>query len=732
LEGVSGHLYPFLVDKVKELTGPKLRIDVPPYYISESGGSKFSAGKPIILRGDKTAVLQARQALQETLARLDEDIGSLQQKISAAQHRFIVGTDGRALQSFMEQTGCSVVIPPPYRNVDLIFVTGPADKVGAGVALAKERAASMTLHNRDLARAYPQAPRGAIPHAWDVLRYLQETNELGRLQSQYSVDIETPSVELETGLPVKIFGPSREDADNAVKELVALVNAAKPANFKHFPVDPIHQRQFTSDHLRKVKQENNVQVIFTEDDGLALLVADSATDDIPKALDDAWAYLQEVIGTFPQVHIKTLDIPEESHSDLIGPNRTTLNALSSGTVHVTVGTTTKPLPGRKPQAAKPNQLTVRGREAEDVDATVKNILQAYQQLKDGVDINEIIRVELEYPQNLAGMLIGSKGANLNKFKDQYGVDIQMKEGKAQLKGPKHNVEIVRRKLNKQIKQLEDTASLVLRVPAVHHKTIIGTKGKFVKRLEEKYNVRIKFPKSSNVDHATTDNGESSRPDEVTIKGPKKGAAEAKREIEEVLQYELENGYTATVPILARNCRQFIQAHLKELRALREEGATINIPNEGENGNNEPDAKVGIKVRGTKKDVDQIVKQLNKWIKELESQKTVNLDIDKKFHRSIIGSGGLLLFIFLMFILNTYTNQDLCFARLSSTLVALTIKALRPELSASLVPTLKTTMSRSRVGPISLIRLLNPSTRLSRSSRIRSPLQSMSLRPTTAS
>ncbi|RPA71329.1 hypothetical protein BJ508DRAFT_419956 [Ascobolus immersus RN42] len=636
LENVSGHFYPFLAAKVKELREThginKLHINVPSYYISESGGPGFSAGKPITIRGDKTVVLQAKQALQDTIAQLEDEITSLQTRIIAPQHRFIVGVDGSKLQSFQEQTGCSVVIPPPNRNVDLIFITGPADKVGAGSSLAKERASSMTLHTRDISKAYPQAPRGAIPHAWDVLRYLQESNELGRLQSQYSVEIETPSVELPTGLPIRIFGPSKDDADKAVSELVALVNAAKPANFRHYPVDPVHQRQFTADHLRKIKSEKNVQVIFTEEDGLALLVADNTTEDIPTALDEAWALLEEVISTFPQVYEKTLDIPAERHSDLIGPRRTTLNALSSGDVHVTVGATVKPLPGREPQAAQPDKLTIRGREAEDVEATVKNILQVYQQLQDGVDINETVRVELEFPPALAGSLIGVKGANINKLKDQYGVDIQMKEGKAQLKGPKHNVEVVRRKINKQVKQLEDTANLALRVPAVHHKTIIGTGGKFVKRLEEKYNVRIRFPKSGD--------GATGNPDEVTIKGPKKGAAEAKKEIEEVLQYELDNGHTAKVPILARNCKQFIYTYQRELRALREDsGAVINVPNQGENGNDDPEAKLDIKVRGTKKDVERIVKELNKWIKEIESRKTVTLDIEKKFHRSLIGQGG---------------------------------------------------------------------------------------------
>lgn len=78
----------------------------------------------------------------------------------------------------------------------------------------------------------------------------------------------------------------------------------------------------------------------------------------------------------------------------------------------------------------------------------------------------------------------------------------------------------------------DETSEVLKIPAQYHPSLIGQSGKYVIRLEEKYSVKITFPRE------TAENGEgktreSLKPDEVLIKGGRKGVASAKSEILEV-------------------------------------------------------------------------------------------------------------------------------------------------------------------------------------------------------
>jgi predicted PilT family ATPase len=78
----------------------------------------------------------------------------------------------------------------------------------------------------------------------------------------------------------------------------------------------------------------------------------------------------------------------------------------------------------------------------------------------------------------------------------------------------------------------DETTEVIKIPNKFHSGLIGTAGKYVNRLEEKYMVKINF------------GGEDSRagrgreaanlgPDEVMIKGGKKGVAGARNELVEV-------------------------------------------------------------------------------------------------------------------------------------------------------------------------------------------------------
>ena len=78
----------------------------------------------------------------------------------------------------------------------------------------------------------------------------------------------------------------------------------------------------------------------------------------------------------------------------------------------------------------------------------------------------------------------------------------------------------------------DETSEILRIPQQYHPSLIGQHGKYVIRLEENYGVKITFPRDS------AENGEGKtrehlKPDEVLIKGGKKGVAGAKSELVEV-------------------------------------------------------------------------------------------------------------------------------------------------------------------------------------------------------
>lgn len=78
----------------------------------------------------------------------------------------------------------------------------------------------------------------------------------------------------------------------------------------------------------------------------------------------------------------------------------------------------------------------------------------------------------------------------------------------------------------------DETSEVLKIPHKYHAGLIGPSGKYVIRLEEKYDVKITFPRES-PDNGDGRTREPLKPDEVLVKGGKKGVANAKSELADV-------------------------------------------------------------------------------------------------------------------------------------------------------------------------------------------------------
>ena len=77
----------------------------------------------------------------------------------------------------------------------------------------------------------------------------------------------------------------------------------------------------------------------------------------------------------------------------------------------------------------------------------------------------------------------------------------------------------------------DETSEVLKIPRQYHPSLIGQNGKYVTRLEDKYGVKITFPREASEWGGKT--REQLTQDEVLVKGGKKGVAGARAELLDV-------------------------------------------------------------------------------------------------------------------------------------------------------------------------------------------------------
>ena len=258
----------------------------------------------------------------------------------------------------------------------------------------------------------------------------------------------------------------------------------------------------------------------------------------------------------------------------------------------------------------------------------------------------------EFPQKFANYLIGRRGENINKYRDEFDVEIQINDGKVEIKGPVAKADLAKAKIIALGKKLEDEATHVLKIKPQYHKDMIGAKGAQVNRLQDRYNVRVQFPRAaanSSDDRSVADgasevggsrsNRSNQAPDEVIIRGPRRGADEARDELLNLLQWTIDNSHTSMVSVAQSQLPSLIGQGGREMESARlATGAQIDVP--GNRDSPDSTGRVPIQIKGTKKQVEEATKLLEQKSKAFDDSVSRALDVDKKYHKALIGSGGL--------------------------------------------------------------------------------------------
>ena len=194
------------------------------------------------------------------------------------------------------------------------------------------------------------------------------------------------------------------------------------------------------------------------------------------------------------------------------------------------------------------------------------------------------------------------------------------------------------------KKLEDEATHILKVAPQFHRDLIGAGGKQVERLQDRYGVRINFPRRAQNDDEAGDassqkNVKSGQnQDEVIVRGPRKGADEARDEVLSLLQYIKDNSFSDTVSVAQSNIPRLIGSGGREMENIRlETGCQIDVP--GARDGADPSGRAEIKLKGTKKAVEAAKKVLQERAREFDDTIVETLEVDRKHHRNLIGGSG---------------------------------------------------------------------------------------------
>ena len=256
----------------------------------------------------------------------------------------------------------------------------------------------------------------------------------------------------------------------------------------------------------------------------------------------------------------------------------------------------------------------------------------------------------DYPQKYANFLIGKRGENINKYREEFDVDIQVRDGKVIITGPKAKADAAKSKILALLKKLEDESTHVLKIDPRFHRELVGAKGAQVNRLQERYMVRVQFPRhtpaggddASVADDvsevgSTRNRRPNQAPDEVIVRGPSRGADAARDELLSLLQWTKDNSHNSTVSVAQRQLPSLIGQGGQELESIQlATGAKIDVP-----GRDSADAsgRVQVQIKGTKKAVEDAKMTIEQKAKVFDDTITRTVNVDRKYHSAIIGSGG---------------------------------------------------------------------------------------------
>ncbi|RLV94517.1 hypothetical protein JA1_001757 [Spathaspora sp. JA1] len=595
----------------------------------------------IVIVGDRELVIEARTEVKDILEKLSGKITVEEVPIPQTKHQFL------PIDEILEQN--NVLIQLPGEGETNVKFIGEKSKISLALEQARKTTSQYKIEILDMSKAH----RGDLKHVKAVAAHLNKNGVFKEIAQTNDVTINVPSFaslsdETLSSIPIEIV--SKEDSEKirvAKKSIVNHVNRITPDQTKI--IDDIDEFLIkrVPETIKDVAKSVGVNYVVIgknitlfsdklENEDAEDFVETNATEDSFNKVNEALNPLRELAAKLQTVVIQ-VDSKDQQH--VSGPKGSTLRSILSS-VDPTSVTVKLHSNGEK---QSDNEIYIRGLK-DSVDIVKKDIEQT---IADAQEFKDEYTTTIQVPSTVVSRIIGKNGANLIALREEFGTKIDVSDDKEDAKGKnpkvdititgiKRNVEESKNKLSASAKKWADETLVRLRIEHQYHRRMIGPHGVYINRLQDKYNVKIRFPASDNTPSNFADGPKSK--DEVTVRGPSKGVAKAEEELNELYQFEKENGF-----------KQIIQIPIKAVaRVIGKGGETINDIADGtgveynfkRNQEEEEKSKVAeLELTGSKSALKEASKKINDIISEIENFVTASIKIDPLYHRELIGQGG---------------------------------------------------------------------------------------------
>lgn len=581
----------------------------------------------ILLSGLRDEVIAKKAELSSFFDFLAANIKTQTQKVPRTYHQFIIAKD------ILDKFSVVVKFPPGDVGEEVTF-TGEESNVKKAIAYAREQSKSFTAETLDISKAH-----GAnVSHARALAAYFQYSKIFSEIGETSGASIGCPSYtkladSTSNSVPIQISAPSSAAGSikAARKAIVEKVNALPPSRVLFVSdISAFFAKKVVS-ATESAAKSNHVAVVPLSQlsngsvDDIILVALEQEEEEFAPSQDEIDARLNAVSSSLDvlraaQADLKTvvLDVPEDKQQFIEGPKGTTLKSLLASSDELTIKLHSNG------SASAADKVYIQGSKS-----TVTKVQKDIEELlKDAADQKDLysFQTETKVPVSVLSRLIGKNGAQLTSLREQFDVDVNVEKNPTGEKatvtitGYKYNVKEAEQQIGQLSKKFADEITKTLIVPKKYRASLIGYSGKHVKKLETKYNVRINSSQDS---------------DEVTIRGPSRGANKATEELKDLLDFEIENGYTKEITVPQSAISRVIGRSGETInRIIVDAGIDIDVKDEDKNS----DSRV-IVLTGSRKGLTEAEKQIMAIVKDVQNTVTVELEVNPKFFKDILGSKG---------------------------------------------------------------------------------------------
>ncbi|KAJ2931288.1 hypothetical protein H1R20_g5780, partial [Candolleomyces eurysporus] len=636
---IPAHILPFVVARRNAYLNAAQSTDI--------NLSLNAPAREITATGDREAVGRVVDAIKATIEHFETNLNQIKMSLSKRQHRLLTG---KASEEIMTKSKCTITVPPYEDASDELTVWGLAADLPNGLSAVMEQANSQYIHEFPLP--------GPLKVSKELVVYIQTIDYLSTLKAEKEdVEVYLPPLTASKGpLSIDLVG-DKSNTDVIVKRLSELIGKLIGATRTVTIGWQLHKvvQGKNAEKLSGFHGTNKVSVYFPAEaleSSDVLLVYDPfapGASFVPgekkKQLDIVEKELQKMAKAAADVKTELVTVEKRWHDTVLG-------ALDT----ITGGDNTLSLKfGAEAGESSEDVILVRGLRT-DVDRVAKDIVKLVEDSK-ADEIARSYSIEFEIDREYVGRIVGSQGAGVHKLRDQLDVRVDVSDesddkekekdvvvgkkkkvvthakSKVKITGRKENADEAKKRILAQVERMADETSETLKIPAQFHASLIGEKGKYAIRLEDKYGVKINFPRHGSSDSYETKTREPLKADEVLVKGGRKGVAGAKSELLEALEFEKENNNTITFSVPTRCIPRIVGRGGATINEIKDNTDTfIDLDKDG-------GATSNITVRGTKKNIAEAKAAILAIADQVPEESTDSVIIENRYHRSIIGAGG---------------------------------------------------------------------------------------------